>query len=613
MKRTAILPRWTRFGGVSCLLAFLAVFAASCGIRNLEERNSEMVLFRHTREIRGFDPVKAGDVNSAVAVSQMYEGLLQYSYLARPYRVEPALAESMPVISEDGLTYTFKVRKGIFFQDDPCFAGSGGKGRELVAEDFVYSIKRVADPANESMGYWAFSGRITGLDEFREAAGNSKRADYSREVPGLRAVDRYTLQIGLKRKYPQLLWILTMNYAFAVPREAVEYYGRDFVNHPVGTGPFVLGSWKRDYAVEYVRNPKWKETGRKEYYPGEGGPGDREKGLLDDSGRQIPFLDRIVQYVIKDETTKWLKFLMGDLELSEITRDNWDAAVTGRGVLTDDLVRKGIRLVSTPNLDIYYIAFNMDDPVVGKNRKLRQALTCAFNSAEWERYFGGRVVRARGPIPCSMPGFKDKPSPNPFDLERAKKLLAEAGYPGGIDPATGKNLQLVLDLASAETSLRESTELIIGFMDKIGVIIRPNYNSLPAFLAKVERRQCQMFRLMWASDYPDAANNLQLFYGPNSSPGPDRCNYVNPEFDVLFEEAGVMFDCPERTDLYRRMEDIVVNDCPWIFLHNEMSYQFCHQWLKNFKPHDFPYGVTKYYRVDAGKRREWKSRGGMNN
>jgi len=613
MKRFANLPRWTCVSGVFCLLGFLAVFVTACGIRNLEERRGETVLFRHTKEIRGFDPVKSGDISSAAAVSQMYEGLLQYSYLARPYRVEPALAESMPAISADGLTYTFKVRKGIFFQDDPCFTASAGKGRELVADDFVYSIKRVADPANESMGYWAFSDRIAGLDEFREAAGNSKPADYNRDVEGLKAIDRYTLQIRLKKKYPQLLWILTMNYAFAVPREAVECYGREFINHPVGTGPFMLGSWKRDYAVEYVRNPKWKEKGRKEYYPSEGEPADREKGLLDDAGREIPFLDRVVQYVIKDETTKWLKFMMGDLELSEITRDNWDAAVTGRGELTDDLVRKGIRLISIPNLDVYYIAFNMDDPVVGKNRKLRQALTCAFNSAEWERYFGGRVVRARGPIPSAMPGFENKPSANPFDLDKARKLLAEAGYPGGIDPATGKNLQLVLDLASAETSLRESTELIIDFMGKIGVMLKPSYNSLPAFLAKIERRQCQMFRLMWASDYPDAANNLQLFYSPNSSPGPNRCNYVNREFDALFEQAGVMFDCPQRTNLYRKMENMVMDDCPWIFLHNDMSYEFCHHWLKNFKPHDFPYGMTKYIRVDSEERRQWKAREGSNN
>jgi oligopeptide transport system substrate-binding protein len=591
------------FSGVFCLLLAMLI-AGGCG-KIASERANEMVTYGETARIRGFDPVKAGDVASALAIGQIYEGLVQYAYLARPYRVEPALAETLPHISEDGLIYTFKVRKGIYFQDDPCFTNSAGKGRELVAEDFVFSLKRLADIKNKSTGYWAFNDRIVGLDEFRTSTEGSKPADYTREVEGLRAPDRYTFQIKLKQPYPQLMWILTMQYAFAVPREATEYYGEEFVNHPVGTGPYRLKSWRRNYSVEFERNPKWTETGRKEYYPSEGEPGDKEAGLLADAGKEIPIIDRIVWYVIDDDSTQWLKFVTGEMESSNISRDNWDVVIDRDGKLTESLARKGVLLNSSPTLDLYYIGFNMDDPVVGKNRKLRQALSCAFNSKEWIRFWNGRVIRAKGPIPPGVAGFDDKPSPYPFDLERARILLAEAGYPDGKDGA-GKNLQISVELGSADAQTRESVELTIDFMRKIGVILNPSYNNWPTYLGKLERRQCQMFWLGWVADYPDAENFLQLFCSKNCSTGPNHSNYVNPEFDKLYEKIRTMPDSPERTGIYKQMADIIAEDCPWIFMHHPMTHGLHHGWLRNYKPHDFPYGMSKYRRIDVDARREWQ-------
>jgi ABC-type oligopeptide transport system substrate-binding subunit len=290
---------------------FLCLLVASCGRQELDTLrfSDEQVLYGQTDRIQGFDPAKSGDVASSMVISRMYEGLLQYAYLDRPYRVEPLLAAEMPHVSEDGLTYTFKIREGIFFQDDSCFPQ--GKGRELTAEDFVYSIKRVADLKNASSGYWAFNGRIVGLDAFREASAGTEPTDYDAEVTGLRALDSTTLQIELAEPYPQLLWVLAMHYSFAVPREAVEYYGSDFVNHPVGTGPHILHKWARNYRIEFVRNPKWEETGRVELYPSEGSEEDRAAGMLDDAGTQLPFLDRIVQYVVDDAATQWMMFLSG--------------------------------------------------------------------------------------------------------------------------------------------------------------------------------------------------------------------------------------------------------------------------------------------------------------
>jgi oligopeptide transport system substrate-binding protein len=592
-------------------VAFLALSltgVVGCGSRGLDDLAdpTEMVMFVETSRIRGFDPIKAGDVPSALAIARVYEGLVQYAYLDRPYHVEPLLAEALPDISADGLTYTFTIRRGIYFQDDPCFVETGGRGRELVAEDFVYSIKRVADQKNLAVGYWVYNDRIVGLDEFRAASGGPEPTDYGQVVEGLRAPDRYTLQIQLKQPYPQLMWILTMHYAYAVPREAVEYYGSEFVNHPVGTGPYLLHSFRQNYRYEFVRNPKWAETGRVERYPESGAPGDAGEGLLDNAGQPIPFIDRVIQYVVDDDSTQWLMFLRGQFESSGISRDNWDVVLNQERMLTPEIEKLGIRLLTVPTLNIYYVGFNMDDPVVGPNKKLRQAMTCAFNTDAWIRFWNERVTRPNGPIPPGVAGYQDRPYPFPFDLDRARRLMVEAGYPEGRDPKTGRRLELALELGSADSpEARESTELFADFMREIGIVIKPSFNNWPTFLDKMERRQCQMYSLGWVADYPDAENFLQLFYGPNSSPGPNHSNYVNPEFDRMYEQIRVMQDSPERSAIYQRMADLVVEDCPWIFEHTPLAFGLHHQWVRNYKYHDFPYGMAKYHKIDVEQRRRW--------
>ncbi len=582
--------------------------AGGCGRGRLEAEGApgEMVFYGETSRIRGFDPVRAGDVASSIAASKVYEGLLQYAYLDRPYHVEPLLAESLPDVSKDGLTYTFRLRQGIFFQDDPCFTNTAGKGRELAAEDFVYSLKRIADLKNASSGYWAFNDRIAGLDEWRATTAGPGPSDYAAEIEGLRAPDPRTVVITLKRPYPQLLWILTMHYAFAVPREAVEYYGREFVNHPVGTGPYILTSYRQNYRYEFVRNPKWAETGRADTYPSSSTDPADPPELLADAGRPIPFIDRIIQYVVDDSTTAWLMFLTGDFEASGVSRDNWDAVITQDRHLTADLVEKDIRLLTAPTLNIFYIGFNMDDPVVGANRKLRQAMTCAFDTEAYIKFYNHRITRPNGPIPPGVAGYAEGASPFPFDLDRAKALIAEAGYPEGKDPKTGRRLQLTLELGSADPEIRQAAELFAHFMEKIGIVIQPSYNNWPTFLEKMERRQAQLFTLGWVADYPDAENFLQLFYGPNSSPGPNHANYVNAEFDRLYEKIREMSDTPERTAIYQEMADLVVEDCPWIFTSNPLAYGLQHHWYGNYKFHDFPYGMVKYYKIDTEAREKWK-------
>ncbi len=541
------------------------------------------VLIRNTFRIRGFDPALASDAYSAMAVGRIYEGLLRFNYSERPYRLEPALAAAMPTVSEDGRVVTIPIRQGIRFSDDPCFVQTGGRGREVTAADFVYSIKRLADAKVRSPGYWTFRDRIVGLDAFRQASQDPGPTDYDTVVAGLRAPDRSTVRVELTARYPQLFWILAMVYCAVVPREAVAYYGADFSAHPVGTGPFVLSEWHRNYRMVFRRNPSWAG-------------GQREEWIAEGSGLR-PMVDGVTALVVDDPSTQWLMFLRGDLAFSDISQDNWDAVMDADGRLSAALRRRDIRHARAPGLDIFYIGFNMDDPVVGANLALRQALSAAFDTEQWLRYYHQRVMRAAGPLPPGVAGADAETPRFPFNLDRARRLLAEAGYPDGIDPATGRRLELTLDLGQTDAATRESSELLAAFMEPIGVVIRPVYNNWPAFLRKIENRQAQMFRLSWIADYPDAQNFLQLFYGPNASPGSNRVNYRNPEYDRLYEQSLALLDTPERAVLYARLQGIVKEDCPWIFMHHRMIDTLYHGWLENLVPHDFPYGMESYYRL----------------
>ncbi len=563
------------------LAVFALLFCAGCG-RASRHADDVATLRLIGARIGGCDPARAGDAASAAVYARLYEGLLQYDPEARPYRLMPSLAESMPEVSADGLEYVFRLRAGIRFHDDPCFVATGGVGREVVAEDFVYSIQRVADPFVASSGWWAFSDRIVGLDEFRVAAAAAGRADYDRPVSGLRAEDARTLRLRLKRPYPQLLWVLAMHYAYVVPREAVEYYGEDFGRHPVGTGPFQLASWRPNYRMEFVRHPRWTAAGRAEAAVG------------------LPAIGRIVAYVVQDPTTQWLLFLQGRLDLIGVARDNWDAVFDETGALRESLSLGGIEALRHEALEIQYIGFNMDDPVLGPNRALRLALAWAFDGEAWSRFHGGRVRRPLSPVPAGVAGDPGPPSrPVGFDLDRARALLAEAGYPDGRDPHTGRRLQLTLEIADADRpEIRQSTDLFIQFMDRIGVVVMPSYNNRPTFFQKLARRQAQMFRLSWVADYPDAQNFLQLFYGPNASPGPNRVNYANPEYDRLYERMREMPDTPERTALCARMVEILVEDAPWLLVGRPVEVVLKSGRLWNYRPHAFPYGMEKYWRIE---------------
>ena len=551
-------------------------------------------------KVKGFDTAHASDVASNVLISQIYEPLMQYSYLERPYKVEPCLAVKMPTISEDQLTCTFKIRKGVYFQDDLCFTAAGGKGRELTAGDFVYSFKRLADFANQSTGWWIFNGRIKGLDEFREMSGKEKgKTDYGLEVEGLKALDRYTFQIKLKEPYPQLLYILTMSYTAAVPAEAIEFYKDEFLNHPVGTGPFKLKKWTRGSRVVLVRNHNFRE----EFYPSAGEEGDRELGLLDDAGKRIPFLDRIDIRVILEDQPMWLEFMSGRLDVSGIPKDNFGSAIGADRRLTPEMKEKGIKLWKCPLLQVTYISFNAEDLLFKNNKLLRQAISLAYDESRVIKMFNDRLIPAVSPIPPGIEGYeKDRVNLyRKFDLGNAKELLGKAGYPGGKD-RDGKQLKLTYEATGTDITTRQRSELFIDDMKSLGIEVDVVYNTWPAFMGKIRKRQAQIFGLTWVADYPDAENFLQLFYGPNSSPGPNNANFDNVRFNKLYERIRTMPDSAERTVIYKEMVDVLIAETPWIFATHPLAYTLQYDWVKNFKPHDVGYNLYKYYRIDTKLR-----------
>ncbi len=549
-----------------------------------------------TAKIKGLDPAFADDLYSGLEVTRIHEGLLQYHYLKRPYTLEPALAEAMPTISKDGKKYTFKIKKGVVFQDDRAFKATEGKGRELVADDFIYSFKRLADPKLNSPNWWLFDGKIEGLNAWRDAAKKAGKTDYAIAVPGLKAIDSHTLEIQLATRSYQFIYALAMPSTTVVAREVVEEYGQEFLNHPVGTGPFKLAEYNPSSRIVYVRNP----TYRKEVYPSEGVAGDEAAGLLADAGKTLPLVDKVVMTVHAESQPQWLNFMQGQLDAAPIPKDSFAQAISASKDLTPEMKAKGIVLFKEPSLDLTFTSFNMTDGLVGKNKFLRQALSTAVNYSEIiELFYNGRAVSAQGPIPPGLDGY-DESFQNPykqFNLEKAKALLKQAGFP------EGKGLPPIEYLSLADSTARQMTEYYQKSFAAIGVQLKVSTFSWPEFQQSVKNKKGQVYSFAWSADYPDAENFLQLFYSKNSSPGPNNSNYSNPEFDKLYEKSLTLSESPARTALYKKMAAIVVDEVPSLLGVHRVTYGLTHPWLKNYKPHEFNHGMSKYYRIETSLRK----------
>ncbi len=545
-----------------------------------------------TAEIKGMDPIYADDTYSGGEIARVYEGLFEYHYLKRPYTLIPNLADGMPEVSEDGLTYKIKVKKGVLFHDDAAFPG--GKGRELEAKDFVYSIMRLADPKLQGLGWWVISGKLQGLDEWREKYASAESVDYNETIEGLQAIDKYTLQFKLKKPFPQFLYSLAMPFTYVVAKEVVEKYGKEFLNHPVGTGPFILPEFKQSNKIVYTKNPKYREV----LYPAEASE-EYEKFLVD-AGKKLPLVEKIVVNIMKEEQPRWLSFSKGKLDYIGIPKDNFQSAITPNNDLVEDFAKRGVSLVKSTGLDLSYIAFNHDLDLF-QNVKLRRAMSLAYNPKESNRlFYNNTSTVAQSIVPPGIAGHIPGLN-NPYqgqDLEKAKKMLADAGYPNGQGLP-----EMTYDCPSNTTS-RQMGEFFKNQMALIGIKVKVVTNPWPQLQAKINNRQVMVFGIGWGADYPDAENFLQLLYGPNKSPGANGSGYDNAEFNQLYKSASVMQDSPERTALYEKMNRIAMEQVPLIYGMHRQNFILFNGWVKNYVAADFDWGHSKYLNIDIAEKKE---------
>ncbi len=504
---------------------------------------------RTLERVSTMDPAMATTVYDAHAVQLVYETPLEIDYKARPYRLIPGFCE-LPEVSADGLTYMFKVKvKGEQRNADSC--SEAERIPLLRSEDMVRSLERLRDPKVVSPNGWIM-----------------------KDVDTVQAIGPRTVAIRLKRRCHFFPWLMAIGATGVVGPNGE------------GTGPYVLSRWRKNHEMVFLRKS-------------EAGVVQRNGNIHCTTTTNIhDSFDEVKYLVVDDASTQWLMFLKGELDfLGEISRDNFDSIVGADGSIDPALEKAGVRLHSIPTLEVLYFGINMRDPVLGPNKKLRQALNAAFDYPAWERFYNGRIVPCTTPVPPGVDGRLENPFPYAFDLGKAKRLMAEAGYPDGIDPKTGRRLVLRMSIGRASQESRESGELAAAFYEKIGVRLELEFKTWTAFVDAVNEGRVQMFRMGWVGDYPDAQNFLQLFYSKNARPGPNRAAYSNPEFDRAYDAALAAKTAEERNRCWERCQEIVVEDCPWVFTHVNKSYSLVRPTVGNYVSTDFPYGVEKYYEV----------------
>lgn len=574
----------------SILLATALVVASACSKeKNFDERELHLL---SPEKIAGFDPIQVSDRYSGHENGKVYEGLFEFHPLKRPYVLVPNLADAMPTVSADGLTYTFKLKQGVLFHDSPVFKG---QARELKTDDVFYSLRRLADPKLSAKGWWIIDDKIAGLNEWRTKYEKEAAANYDEPIEGFKKIDDYNFQIVLKRPFPQFLYSLAMPYTFIVAKEAVEAFGAEFLNHPVGTGPFTLEKFEQSNRIVYHRNQKFRDK----FYPSEGAEGDDKLGLLADAGKKLPLVDKIVVDIIPVDQTQWLNFQKGRVDLMEM-KSMYERALDDSNNLHSNLKSNGVRLHIDPMLDVTFFAWNYDNPVM-KNKKVRQAMSLAFDRAAYNKtFYKGLASEAQSVIPPGLAGYR-KEFRNPYtkrDLALAKKLLAEAGYPNG------KGMPEITVETRSDTIPRQQVELLAKNLAEIGIKVKVGGNTWPELIKKVTTRQHQGYTMAWGADYPDAENFLGLLYCPNSSPGSNGSNYCNPEFDELFKTATQMQDSPERTAMYEKLNEMVAIETPWIFGFNRPEVYVSQAWLRNFKQMEFNHSQFQYLGVDLEVKKE---------
>ncbi len=645
---------------------------------------------------RHLDPTASYWSNDTLVTYQVYEPPYGYHYLKRPFELVPKSAEKVVqprYLDKNGQplpddapgedvaesVYDVPIKKGILFQPHPAFArdeqgryryhdmkpGELGERRsplqfehqgtrELVAEDFVYALKRQATTRITTPIFGIFSEYVIGLKEYGEmvkvedaklrkgmdpASLDKPFLDFRRwPLAGATAPEKHLLRIRIKGKYPQWKYWMQMTFMSPVPWEADAFYAQPGMaaaslsldNWAVGTGPFMMTDWEKDRRIVMMRNPNY----RGEPYPCEGTAKDREAGLLADCGKKTPFIDGIVATVEREATPQKNKFRDGfyDLEVFERT----DTGVAYRVEAQDSeevralYEKRGMNFPVSSDVNSYILGFNMLDPVLGggkdpmqqeRARKLRQAISIAIDWEEYSNVFPKKAgVTAQGPLPEGIPGSREgtPEGVNPIthrwidgkpvrrSIDEAKKLMVEAGYPSGREAATGKPLVITYDYYAPPTPERKpEIDWVVRQFGKLDIQLEVRATDNNQFQDKVRKGKHQVFWSGWNADYPDAENFLFLFYGPNAksvSDGENTANYQNPEFDKLFTQLKLLDDGPQKQAVIDQMVKILHNDAPWSFGFYPYASAAVHGWIANSKPAILVRDHGRYLRLDTPRR-----------
>ncbi len=554
----------------------------------------------------GFDPQAANDLYSNYVNREIFDPLYRYDYLARPFKVIPNTAAALPEISADGMTWTIKVRPGIYFTDDPAFKG---RKRELTAADYVYSWKRLLDPKLRSNNAQILDDRLVGAQAAIEAARKTGRFDYDTSLEGAQAVDRYTIRLKLNYPAYDLLADLTSAAVSAVAREVVAAYGDPsgwVMEHPVGTGPYYLKSWRRAQQIVLQANPGFRE----ERFPDSAQPEDREL-LAKMRGKRLPIIGRIEINIIEESNPRLLAFEKGELDYIVLPTDLVPKVLAGNN-LKPEYVARGIVLNRGVQPAVTYTYFNMEDPVVGgytpDKIALRRAISMAYNDEDEIHVIRlDQAQVATQPIPPNVIGH----DPNfrggaPYDVAGAKALLDKFGYvdrdgDGWRDLPDGKPLKLVL--ASDPSAIyRQFDELWKRSMDAVGIRIEFTKQKFPDTLKAALAGQLQMWALGNTATNDNGTTFFDLLYGPHKGMS-NLSRFDLPEFNALYDQSKRLPNGAERMQLYRRMSALVVAYAPWKLHTYRIENIVVHPWVSGYKYNTFDTHAWMYYDIDVERRK----------
>ena len=556
----------------------------------------------------GFDPVQITDKYSKDVAAGIFDAPLEYDLGTRPFKLRPATVSEMPEVSADYKTLTFRIKPGIYFADDPAF---GGKKRELVAQDYVYSLKRHYDPRWKSGNlYLLENAKILGLSELRkELMAAKKPFDYDREVEGLKALDRYTFQVKLGVADPRFVANFSDAGTFgAVAREVVEFYGDKIMEHPVGTNAFRLTDWRRSSRIVLERNPNFRDMRYAEV-----APPDADERLKAEvaalQGKKLPLVDRVEISIIEENQPRWLSFVRGEFDFIEEVPPDFAGEAMPRGHLAPNLAKRGVHMQRYPRVDVSVSYFNMEDPIVGGYTPDKIALRRAINLAvdldkEIRLVRRGQALKSQGPIPPiatgASPEFKSEMSE--FDPAKAKALLDLYGYTdkdgdGWRDLPDGKPLELEY-ATQPDAQNRALSEQWQKNMAAIGIRMKFKIAKWPENLKAANAAKLQMWGVGWIGTTPDGDTFLAM--GSNKSKGnANKPRFDLPAFEALYDKQKALPDGPERTAVMLEAQRLLVAYAPYKFHVHRIWTDMAQPWVKGYSRNLFVRDVWKYLDVDT--------------